>query len=207
MQPKFILAGLGNPGSEYTATRHNVGFAVVDEIARKHRVRFSPGQGDFWEAACTIGDNDVLLLKPTTSMNLSGIAVADVLERSSLPSDKLLIIVDDFQLPLGALRLRPSGSDGGHNGLGSVIYQLRSDDFPRLRCGIGGASMPEDKELIVEFVLSSFTKEEQLAVSTMVGLAADAGESFVRDGLQMAMNRFNTPRAQKSDDDMSEIAE
>ena len=192
-----LLAGLGNPGSKYERTRHNVGFAVVDQLAGRFRAKFTPAKGDFWEASIAIGDVDVLLLKPGTYMNASGTAVADVVQRMELPLDRLLVVLDDFQLPLGSLRIRPGGSDGGHNGLASVIYQLQNDTFPRMRCGIGSAAMPADKDKMVEFVLERFADAEEPEVSTMIASAADACESFVRDGLQTAMNKYNRVRGTK----------
>jgi len=132
-----LIVGLGNPGYEYSFTRHNVGFLVVDRLATLLHREFHTGSGNYWLAECSLKNSDVTLLKPTTFMNNSGFAVKEYCETYSIPYQNILVVSDDFQLPLGTIRIRPSGSDGGHNGIASIIYQLETDQFPRLRCGIG----------------------------------------------------------------------
>lgn len=188
----FWCIGLGNPGEEYAGSRHNVGFEVVDRIAGVIGAGFGPGLGDFRIARGSFTNRDIGLVKPLTYMNNSGEAVLDIRERYDVPLDQLLIICDDFQLPLGRLRLRPGGSDGGHNGLSSVLYHLKSSAFPRLRCGIGSLTMPDDKAAMADFVLSLFSREERPVVDAMVIRAAEAALTAATEGLERAMNRFNT---------------
>lgn len=189
MEP-IAVVGLGNPGTEYGQMRHNVGFQVLDTLSGRWKKGFKPGKGEYYFVRAAIGDREVILVKPLTFMNNSGEAVAEVIDRFSLPFSSLLVVADDFALPLGVLRLRPSGSDGGHNGLSSIIYQLQSDQFPRLRCGIGRAEMPPPSAM-ADFVLSAFEPEEQASVRSMVGRAADAVTHFVSAGIESAMNVFN----------------
>jgi len=187
MPTPSALVGLGNPGSEYELTRHNVGFLVVDRIAHLLKARFKPGKGRYHLAQCTYRERHVLLVKPQTYMNASGEAVSELVHRHQVPLEQLLIILDDFQLPLGKIRLRPRGSDGGHKGLASVIYHLRSEEIPRLRVGIGDDLRGDP----VSFVLSKFTRDEMQQVPDMVDRAAQAALAFVVDGIEAAMNRFN----------------
>jgi len=186
-----LIACLGNPGRAYEQTRHNVGFMVADELSRRLGIRFRPGRGDYEHATGTSGGRTVHLIKPVTFMNESGRAVADALAHAGLSAGDLLVVLDDFQIPLGALRLRPKGSDGGHHGLGSVLATFGTEEIPRLRCGIGGAALPagEGKR---DFVLSPFEPEELPAARAMVARAADAAASFAASGLDRAMTDFNT---------------
>jgi PTH1 family peptidyl-tRNA hydrolase len=185
------IVGLGNPGRTYANTRHNVGFLVVDALTEKLKCEFRPGKGEFVAATSSLRDSEIVLVKPSTNMNESGIAVAEIVERYEIAFEQLLIVVDDFQIPLGSLRMRPSGSDGGHNGMYSVIYHLQSDSFPRLRCGIGSEEMPHDKSLMADFVLSQFSPKEKPIVDEMVDRASDACLSFVTDGIEKTMSLFN----------------
>lgn len=193
-----VIIGLGNPARGYAQTRHNVGYLVVDALAEKLRCEFRSGKGEFVTAIGFYRDEDVLLAKPVTSMNESGIAVADIVGQYGVSLDRLLIVLDDFQIPLGALRMRPSGSDGGHNGMYSVIYQLQSEMIPRLRCGTGSEAMPQDKSLTADFVLSKFAANEKPAVEEMIGRAADACLSFAIDGIEKTMSMFNRKGEEKS---------
>jgi PTH1 family peptidyl-tRNA hydrolase len=133
----------------------------------------------------------VALAKPTTYMNNSGIAVKELMEEFGVSSGQLIVITDDFALPLGSIRVRSKGSDGGHNGLYSIIYQLGANDFPRIRCGIRKAEMPA-KEKMAEFVLAQFDRGEEAEVKAMVLRAAEAAATFVTDGIEQTMNTFNT---------------
>jgi PTH1 family peptidyl-tRNA hydrolase len=186
-----VIIGLGNPGKRYADTRHNVGFRVVDALADRLKCGLRPGKGEFLAGTSSLRENDIVLAKPLTSMNESGIAVAEVVEQYEAPLDRLLVVVDDFQIPLGALRMRPSGTDGGHNGLYSVIYHLQSDTFPRLRCGIAGEEMPKDKALMADFVLSNFIMMEKPIVKEMVERAADVCLKFAAEGIDKTMNVVN----------------
>lgn len=190
----FALIGLGNPGLEYEGTRHNVGFRVIDAIGAALDLELSPGHGEYLIGKTRAYGKPVLLIKPLTYMNNSGRAVADVTERYNLALDHILVVCDDFQLPLGTLRLRPKGSDGGHNGLYSIIYHLQRADFPRLRCGIWPAQRGTKKKFdMVQFVLSVFDKDEEPIVKQTVNCARDAVLVFVSEGLSAAMNKFNSP--------------
>ncbi len=189
MEPCAIV-GLGNPGHEYEGSRHNVGFRVVDRLCEKTRSAMRPGRGDYYAARVSAGPADLTLVKPMTYMNNSGLAVEDVIRRMGITLDRLMVVVDDVALPLGTIRIRPRGSDGGHNGLYSIIYQLNSDEFPRLRCGIAGEHVPSAKAM-ADFVLSPFDGTEQESVSAMIDRAAEACLCFWTDGLSAAMNGFN----------------
>jgi PTH1 family peptidyl-tRNA hydrolase len=175
------IVGLGNPGIQYRDTRHNVGFLVVEELSRRFRAELRPGKGEYQVARMNMAGADALVAAPTTFMNNSGTAVVDILERYQMSPRELLVVVDDFALPLGTLRFRMTGSDGGHNGLASIIYMLNSHEFPRLRCGIGTAMMPVKTDM-APFVLSPFATEEVPVVKDMVLRAADACIEFARTG-------------------------
>jgi PTH1 family peptidyl-tRNA hydrolase len=188
--PHILVAGLGNPGNMYRRTRHNTGFMVIEELAARLRCAVRPGKGEYEYAEGSVGGLPVTLLAPTTYMNASGEAVLDALEYFRVPPDRLLVIADDLALPLGTLRLRVSGSDGGHNGLASVIYQLETEGFPRLRCGIGPEGKPA-KEATADFVLSPFASTEEEAVREMILRAADAVTTTIESGLDRAMTLYN----------------
>ncbi len=181
------IVGLGNPGAQYQETRHNVGFLVVDELCTRLRARLKPGKGDYLIAHTIVEAVDVHIAVPITFMNNSGTAVVDILARSQITPRELLVVVDDFALPLGMLRFRLSGSDGGHNGLASIIYMLNSHEFPRLRCGIGNTTVSQKSDM-APFVLSPFEREEVPAVKDMVMRAADACMEFARTGHARPVN-------------------
>lgn len=190
-----LIAGLGNPGSQYQFTRHNAGFLVVDSFAEFFKINFKPGKGNWYEGWGTIDGEKVCLMKPSTYMNDSGIAVIEFLENyerefGHLELNDVLIIVDDFQIPLGTIRFRKKGSDGGHNGLSSIIYHLNSDEFPRMRIGIGRDEIIR-KDDFVEFVLCNFDKEEMLILSRLQPVYVDAIRSFILRGITKTMNEFN----------------
>ncbi len=182
-----LVAGLGNPGREYDRTRHNVGFLVLDELAARSGVRLEENRA--WKSRYARASDGRHLLQPLTFMNLSGEAVAGVARYFKIPTAEVLVVSDDTALPLGRLRLRPGGSDGGHNGLRSVIEHLDTSDFPRLRIGVGAATGGE----LVSHVLGRFSPDEEPAVQAAVRRAADAVETACAHGLEMAMNAFNRP--------------
>lgn len=161
-----VIIGLGNPGSEYQHTRHNIGFDIVDAVAAERRIVFDAGRGEFLIARGSYRENEFALIKPLTYMNNSGIAVVEVLNNFGVTGENLLVVVDDFHIPLGILRLRRQGSSGGHNGLYSIMYHLQSENFPRLRFGIGSENMPKQKSGMADFVLSQFAHEELDIVRT-----------------------------------------
>jgi PTH1 family peptidyl-tRNA hydrolase len=185
------LVGLGNPGERYRRTRHNVGFMVVDALAARAGPPRWRDEGDAVVAEAQVGGEPVLLVKPLTFMNRSGVAVHRALsERGGTPQE-MAVVVDDVALELGTLRIRERGTHGGHNGLRSLIDVLGTEDFPRLRVGVRKAEVPED---LAEYVLSDFPPEDVLVVQEVVGWAADAVECLLKEGTVAAMNRFNGPR-------------
>ena len=190
-----LLVGLGNPGTKYRGTRHNIGFAVLDVVAQRAGVAFESAPADALVAkwrrarpADAAGDLEtVLLAKPLTFMNASGEAVGDLLRYFKIAPADLLVVVDEVQLPLGKLRARARGSAGGHNGLKSVLTFL-GEEFPRLRVGVGRGDARRD---LVDHVLSRFETDEAAEVDRMTVRAADAAEMFISDGIEATMNRFN----------------
>jgi PTH1 family peptidyl-tRNA hydrolase len=190
MLPRLFLFGLGNPGPRYAQTRHNLGFRVVDMMAASHRVeRWDKGE------TCVRAEFDfestrIVLVKPQTYMNLSGRAAVELRSEFGAEPGELVVAVDDIALPLGQLRLRVQGSDGGHNGLRSVISELGTADFPRLRMGVG--PVPPAVEP-ADFVLSPFSGDERETVDAMIGKAVQCVESVVRSGFDRAMGVFNAP--------------
>ena len=187
-----MIVGLGNPGPGYERTRHNLGFMVADEISAGLHVRFSSRPGGFDYARATEGGVTVHLVKPLMYMNLSGTALREALAMTGTDVGRTLIVLDDFQLPLGAIRIRPAGSDGGHRGLGSVIASLETDRIPRLRCGIGRDVLPP-KEGRRDFVLEAFAGEEVAPAREMIRRAAQAARTFAVSGINHAMTVYNTP--------------
>jgi peptidyl-tRNA hydrolase, PTH1 family len=186
----IIAVGLGNPGFQYETTRHNVGFMVADALSAKLKGAWRPGRGEYLFSETTVQDTSLLLVKPLTYMNNSGIAVQDVLERYAVPISRLVVVLDDFWFDVGTVRVRAKGSDGGHNGLGSIIYHLNSEEFARIRCGIHSVAMPPKNEM-AEFVLSPFNVDETEKVESMISSAADAVVSFALHGIEKTMNTFN----------------
>ena len=186
----IVIVGLGNPGFEYEDTRHNVGFKVADAVCRKVRKKFKPGRGEYLIAFTNIGEEQVAIVKPLTMMNNSGAAVAEVLDEFGVPLRNLVVVVDDFAIPLGTIRVRQKGSDGGHNGLASLIYQLNSNEFARIRCGIKKETMPP-KSMMASFVLSAFEKEEIPVVEEMINRASDAALEIVHSGISRVMSKFS----------------
>ena len=186
-----LIVGLGNPGRQYEYTRHNIGFLVVDRLAASLKTTFRPAKGEYWFASCSLNGLDIALMKPTTFMNNSGIAVQQFIDAHVLPLGQLLVVCDDFQLPLGSLRIRTNGSDGGHNGLASIIYHLQSEMIQRVRCGIGVQHLIDDKTSMADFVLSEFEKDEQKIAGTMIQQAENACKVFITDGIVKVMNQFN----------------
>jgi PTH1 family peptidyl-tRNA hydrolase len=198
------IVGLGNPGGRYAGTRHNVGFDVVDMLAEIFGAPVPQFRRDQYLTEGRRGEVRVLLSKPWTFMNLSGSAVRALMEETGLASFDLLVVVDDTALPLGRLRLRGKGSSGGHNGIRSVIEELGSGDFPRLRCGIGAPDAGED---VAAYVLSRFRDEEQGAKEEMVRRAAEAAILWIEEGLDRAMNVYNTGPATDPGSDIAPDAD
>jgi PTH1 family peptidyl-tRNA hydrolase len=185
--PVKLIVGLGNPGAQYKGTRHNIGFAVIDEIARRAAIGFESAPAEAVIAKWRRPEGGALLAKPLTFMNLSGQAVGEIARYFKVDVPDLLIVVDEAQLPLGKLRARARGSAGGHNGLKSVIAHL-GDDFSRLRIGVGRGGQQRD---LADHVLSRFEKDEAAEVERMTTRAADAAEMFITSGIEAVMNAFN----------------
>jgi PTH1 family peptidyl-tRNA hydrolase len=185
---KYLIAGLGNIGAEYEFTRHNIGFEVVNEIAKRLEVSFDIGRLSFHAEAKYKG-RTLHLIKPTTYMNLSGKAVAYWKKELKLEETNIMIVTDDLSLPFGKLRLRGKGSDGGHNGLKSINELLQTSKYPRLRFGIGDNF---SKGRQVDYVLNKWSVEEQKDIDTYIQTAADAILSYTAIGLERTMNVFNT---------------
>jgi len=183
-----LLVGLGNPGARYRGTRHNVGFAVADELARRWTVEFEGAPAEALMARARRVGPGVTLVKPLTFMNLSGAAVAELVRYFRVELADLLVVADDAALPLGRLRARPRGSDGGHNGIGSLIERLGTEEFARLRIGVGRGDPRRD---LADHVLARFEPDEGPAVEETIVRAADAAELFVDEGIDAVMNRYN----------------
>lgn len=181
------IVGLGNPGAQYKGTRHNVGFAVLDELARRASIGFESAPADAVMARWRRSDEVVLLVKPLTYMNLSGQAVGELSRYFKIEPVDLLVVVDEVQLPLGKLRARARGSAGGHNGLKSVIAHL-GDNYGRLRLGVGRGDQRRD---LADHVLARFDKDEAADAERMIVRAADAAETFITSGIAAVMNQFN----------------
>ena len=182
----IAIVGLGNPGDDYRKTKHNAGFWVLDEMASRYNISFKPGKGDYVVA---IKPNKFLLFKPTTGMNNSGNAVRAVHNTWKLLMENVIIVLDDVDLPLGSIRIRPKGGDGSHKGLESIIYSLNTNEIPRLRFGIGTDEKMRPAE---NYVLKPFKSNDQDKVFNAVIKAADALDSFLFNGLQKTMNTFNS---------------
>lgn len=180
------VVGLGNPGSKYSGTRHNIGFAVLDELARRAGLAFDAAPVDALMARWR--ERDALLFKPVTFMNASGDAVGALLRYFRIAPSDLLVIVDEVQLPLARLRARPRGSAGGHNGLKSIAAHV-GDEYPRLRIGVGRG---DARRGLADHVLARFDKDESAEVERMTVRAADAAEMFIASGIEAVMNGFNS---------------
>ncbi len=185
----WLVVGLGNPGGQYENTRHNAGFLTADELARRGRFAIQRLKFKALTAAVEISGQGVLMMKPTTFMNLSGEAVGEAARFYKIPPDHVLVISDDVSLPLGKLRIRTGGSAGGHNGLKSIIQHLGADQFPRVKVGVGEKPHPDYD--MADWVLGKFQGEDKKVMDEAVKRAADAVECYLKDGPQKAMNRFN----------------
>ena len=183
----YCIFGLGNPGKKYQKTKHNVGFFLCDILAGSQNKQFEKGAGPFYQAEIKFKNTTVLLIKPTTYMNRSGIAFDDVQKRFAIANENCMVVFDDFHLSLGKIRIRPHGSDGGHNGLSSVINYARTMKVPRLRIGIG----KPDKTGIVDYVLSGFSPAEMDVILKTIQYSAQAVETWIQHGIEKAMSEFN----------------
>lgn len=180
------LIGLGNPGNRYKNTRHNIGYLIIDQFSMNKNIPFRPGKGDYYYKELQVGDYQVLLFKPTTYMNNSGRAVRHLKDHFDLDVEQMLIICDDFNLPFGSFRFRQKGSDGGHNGLKSIIYNLQTENFNRFRFGIGDAFADAS-----QFVLESFSRRESEHLKELLPISTEAIHHWLKDGIQKTMNKYN----------------
>lgn len=186
---QWLVVGLGNPGPKYEWTRHNVGFLVIDQLADRADLPVQKLKFQALTNTALIGGQSVLLMKPTTYMNLSGQAVGQAARFYKIPPERVLVISDDVALPQGKLRIRRSGSAGGHNGLKDIIAHLGGDQFPRVKVGVGGKPHPDSD--MADWVLSTFTGADRKAMEEAIDRAADAVTCLLEQGVDKAMAKFN----------------
>jgi PTH1 family peptidyl-tRNA hydrolase len=184
---KYLIAGLGNVGDEYAGTRHNMGFMVLDALAKASNTVFEDRRYGF-VASMSVKGQQLILLKPSTFMNLSGNAVRYWMNKENIPVERLLVVVDDLSLPCGKYRLKPNGSDGGHNGLKHIASVLATQQFARLRMGIGN-DFPRGGQ--IDYVLGHFTDEQQKALDESIPTACEMAKCFCLSGIDFTMNQFN----------------
>ncbi len=184
---KYIIFGLGNIGKEYENTRHNIGFQILDKLAEEEQINFDSKRYSYYSEFCLKG-KQIILIKPTTYMNRSGLAVRYWLQKEKIPIENTLVIVDDISLPFGKIRIKPKGSEGGHNGLLSITESFGHNQYPRLRFGIGN-NFPKGYQ--VEYVLGEWTDEEKLLLPEKIRTSIEAIKTFVLEGIDKTMNKFN----------------
>lgn len=185
----FLVVGLGNPGKEYVQTRHNVGFLTLDELASRKNLSIQKLKHRALTTSTQYDEQRVLLMKPVTYMNLSGEAVGEAARFFKVPPERILVISDDTDLPVGKLRVRRKGSAGGHNGLKSISSHLGTDQFPRVKIGVGGKPHPDYN--MADWVLGRFSSPDQTLINQTVRSAADAVELILQRGMDEAMSRYN----------------
>lgn len=184
----WLLVGLGNPGAKYASTRHNMGFLALDGLADREGFRFNKLRFRAWTAQWKVGDQQVLVMKPQTYMNLSGESVGEAARFYKIPADHVLVIYDDISLPIGKIRIRPSGSAGGHNGIKSIIAHLGTDQFPRIKIGVGA---PQEKDGMIDWVIGEPSQAEKKVLLDSFRRAVQAAECIISDGCTRAQNQFN----------------
>src|ERR1700685_2480867 len=197
----FLVAGLGNPGEEYAATPHNMGFLVVDRLAARHGIRMTRKECQALIGQGSIGGKTVLLAKPQTYMNLSGVAIKPLMQKNEIRPNDFILVYDELDLPWGSLRVRPKGSPAGHNGITDVIEKIGTQEFPRIRLGVhpghalpgakGEGSVLRTQKTGKDYLLSRFTRQQTETLDEFVDLAADAAESIITEGVEKSMARFN----------------
>lgn len=191
----YIIAGLGNPDSKYENTRHNMGFKAIDAMASEFGIDVNRAKFKGLIGEGRIGSEKVILLKPQTYMNLSGQSVREIMNFYKIPEENLIVIYDDFDLPIGSIRVRKSGGPGTHNGMKSVVQELGSRKFPRVRVGIGSSDGST-----IQFVIGKVGKDEQQILNEAAEAAASAAADIIRIGIENAMNIHNTRKSEKKDD-------
>ncbi|WP_434310750.1 aminoacyl-tRNA hydrolase [Hominifimenecus sp. rT4P-3] len=192
-----LIVGLGNPAAKYEGTRHNIGFSVIDRLAEAHGIRVNTNRQKGLCGTGILAGEKVMLVKPLTFMNLSGECIRPLMDYYKLEPSELLVIYDDISLEPGQIRIRAKGSAGGHNGIKSILAHLGTQEFPRIKVGVGGK--PEQMDL-ADYVLGHFNREEQAAMAEAVKLAAEAAEVILTDGIKEAMNRFNAFKRKEEHD-------
>ena len=188
-QESWLIVGLGNPGSEYEKTRHNCGFRAIDILAQKLSCKIDKGKFQGLFGQIVYEGAKLYLLKPQTYMNLSGRSVLQLSAYFNIPPQRIIVLFDDISLPPGRLRIRADGSAGGHNGIKSIIAELGSQDFPRIKIGVGGK--PDPNADLADWVLSGFSSAEEKSLAVALNNAADAALCIIEDGTQVAANRYN----------------
>lgn len=184
----FVIVGLGNPGKQYEHTRHNVGFDVIDILAKEYGASVTKMKHKALIGECRVGTEKVLLVKPQTYMNLSGETLIDIYNYYKVDLENIIVVYDDIDLDVGRIRIRKKGSAGSHNGMKSIIKCLGSGEFPRVRVGV---SKPEPGQDLANFVLSKFRKEEQSDIESGIDKACNSVDTIIRENLELAMNKYN----------------
>ena len=187
--PKWLIVCLGNPGPRYEGTRHNAGFLAAEAISKKYGVAVNKLRFKALTGSCRIGGETVLVMKPQTYMNLSGESVIQAVRFYKIPADHVIVISDEMALPIGKIRVKPKGSSGGHNGLKSIIEKLGTEEFPRIRLGVGAPPHPDYD--VKDWVLSVFKNKDAEDMADAAARAADAAACYISDGAERAMNTYN----------------
>ncbi len=191
----YVVIGLGNPGKDYTNTRHNVGFEAIDILAKRNKIDLNKIKFQAVYGEGRIGNEKVLLVKPQTFMNNSGVTVREIFQFYKIDVQNIIVIVDDIDIDFSSIRVKQKGSAGSHNGLKSIIYHLQDENFPRVKIGIGKKHSNQD---LADFVLSRFSKEERPEIELSLITAAEAVENIIMQDINYAMNKFNIkPKAQE----------
>lgn len=185
----FVVVGLGNPGKDYTNTRHNIGFDTIDLLAGRNNINLNKIKFTSVYGEGNINGEKVILVKPQTYMNNSGVTVRDIYNFYKVPIENIIVIVDDIDIGFSTVRIKGKGSAGSHNGLKSIISLLQKDNFPRIKIGIGNKKENQD---LASFVLSRFSKEERIPIEEAISTAAESVETIIKHGIDKAMNEFNT---------------
>ena len=184
----FVVIGLGNPGKDYTNTRHNVGFDTLDILSKRNNIELNKIKFKSVYGEGTIGSEKVLLVKPQTYMNNSGISVRELMQFYKIPAQNIIVVVDDIDIDFATIRIKIKGSAGSHNGLKSIIYHIQDDEFPRVKVGIGKKHQNQD---LADFVLSRFSKDERIDIEASILTAAEAVETIICEDINKAMNKYN----------------
>lgn len=184
----FIVVGLGNPGKDYTNTRHNIGFDTIELLAKRNDIKINKIKFQSVYGEGIIGNEKILLVKPQTYMNNSGISLREIYNFYKIPIENVIVVVDDIDIEFSQVRIRKKGSAGSHNGLKSIVYHLQRDDFPRIKIGVGKKREGQD---LANFVLSRFSKEERIIIEESILTAAESVETIIKFGIEQAMNEFN----------------